>query len=320
MSPLQPEHIAKFFDDDVDAKFKTELLELLRERIDRLCFKECEIDRIQCTLTPLCTRRTLLKIRLLNGLTLEDQPNFCYSVHKNIIFRDFRGKTVIYKPNDAYLYLIDFFDVFFHGDYRKLNKFFSKEDFKEASKIFKDRINNRDENFRFLLTNDHEFMIFKYDDKIHVCFINEKYALCNANRENITELKLLFGLCKLFSQIYFPEVKLKYIPDECVKITLIIPKEILSSISNEIPKNEDSKRDNYIWNDFPSDLDALSQFCKEINIFIDRKQNLAIKVSISVKAENNKNRISSVTLRYRDLRLVFNILFRLYNDFYILHI
>jgi hypothetical protein len=318
--PLQPEHIANFFDEDVDAKFKTELLELLRERIDRLCFKECEIDRIQCTLTPLCTRRTLLKIRLLNGLTLEDQPNFCYSVHKNIIFRDFRNKTVIYKPTDAYLYLIDFFDVFFHGDYRKLNKFFSKEDFKEANKIFKDRINNRDENFRYLLTKDREFMIFKYDDKIHVCFINEKYALCNANRENITELKLLFGLCKLFSKIYFPEVKLKYIPDECVEITLIIPKEILSSISNEIPENEDSKRDHYIWNDFPSDLDALSQFCKEINIFIDRRQNLAIKVSISVKAENHKNSISSVTLRYRDLRLVFNILFRLYNDFFILHI
>ncbi len=318
--PLQPEHIANFFDEDVDAKFKTELLELLRERIDRLCFKECEIDRIQCTLTPLCTRRTLLKIRLLNGLTLEDQPNFCYSVHKNIIFRDFRNKTVIYKPTDAYLYLIDFFDVFFHGDYRKLNKFFSKEDFKEANKIFKDRINNRDENFRYLLTKDREFMIFKYDDKIHVCFINEKYALCNANRENITELKLLFGLCKLFSKIYFPEVKLKHIPGECVEITLIIPKEILSSISNEIPENEDSKRDNYIWNDFPSDLDALSQFCKEINIFIDRRQNLAIKVSISVKAENHKNSISSVTLRYRDLRLVFNILFRLYNDFFILHI
>jgi len=130
--PLQPEHIAKFLDENVDVKFKTELLKLLRERIDRLCFKECEIDRIQCTLTPLCTRRTLLKIRLLNGLTLEDQPNFCYSVHKNIIFRDFRNKTVIYKPNDAYLYLIDFFDVFFHGDYRKLNKFFSKEDFKET--------------------------------------------------------------------------------------------------------------------------------------------------------------------------------------------
>ena len=308
--PLQPEHIAKFLDEDVDAKFKTELLKLLRERIDRLCFKECEIDRIQCTLTPLCTRRTLLKIRLLNGLTLKDQPNFCYSVHKNIIFRDFRNKTVIYKPNDAYLYLIDFFDVFFHGDYRKLNKFFSKEDFKEAKKIFNDRINNRDENFSYLLTKDREFMLFKYEDKIHVCFINEKYALCNANREKIADLELLFGLCKLFSRIYFPEVKLKLIPNEYVEITTFIPKDTLSSISNEIPKDEENKRDNYIWNVFASDLDVLSQFCKEIKIYVDRKQNLAIKLSISAKAE----------IRYRDLRLVFNILLRLYNDFYILHI
>jgi len=308
--PLQPEHIAKFLDEDVDVKFKTELLKLLRERIDRLCFKECEIDRIQCTLTPLCTRRTLLKIRLLNGLTLEDQPKFCYSVHKNIIFRDFRNKTVIYKPNDAYLYLIDFFDVFFHGDYRKLNKFFSKEDFKEAKKIFNDRINNRDENFSYLLTKDREFMLFKYDDKIHVCFINEKYALCNANREKITDLKLLFGLCKLFSKIYFPEVKLKLIPNEYVEITTFIPKDTLSSISNEIPKEEENKRDNYIWNDFASDLDVLSQFCEKIAIHVDKKQNLAIKLSISAKAE----------IRYRDLRLMFNILFRLYNDFYILHI
>ena len=308
--PLQPEHIAKFLDEDVDAKFKTELLKLLRERIDRLCFKECEIDRIQCTLTPLCTRRTLLKIRLLSGLTLEDQPNFCYSVHKNIIFRDFRNKTVIYKPNDAYLYLIDFFDVFFHGDYRKLNKFFSKEDFKEAKKIFNDRINNRDEHFQYLLTKDREFMLFKYDDKIHVCFVNEKYALCNANREKIADLKLLFGLCKLFSRIYFPEVKLKLIRNEYVEITTFIPKDTLSSISNEIPKDEENKRDNYIWNVFASDLDVLSQFCKEIRIYVDRKKNLAIKLSISAKAE----------IRYRDLRLVFNILLRLYNDFYILHI
>jgi hypothetical protein len=231
-------------------------------------------------------------------------------VHKNIIFRDFRNKTVIYKPNDAYLYLIDFFDVFFHGDYRKLNKFFSKEDFKEANKIFKDRIKNRDENFKYLLTKDREFMLFKYDDKIHVCFINEKYALCNANREKITNLKLLFGLCKLFSKIYFPEVKLKLIQKEYVEITTFIPKDTLSSISNEIPKDEENKRDNYIWNDFASDLDVLSQFCGKIAIHVDRKQNLAIKLSISAKAE----------IRYRDLRLMFNILFRLYNDFYILHI
>ena len=221
--PLQPEHIDKFLEEEIDSKIKTELLELLKKRIDNLCFKECEIDRIQCTLTPLCTRRTLLKLRLLNGLTIDDQPNFCYSVHKNIIFRDFRNKTVIYRPNDSYLYLVDFFDVYFHGDYRKLNKFFSKKDFRGANRIFDDRINNRDENFQYLLTHDQNFMIFKYDEKIHVCFIAENYALCNANRENITNLELLYGLCQLFARIYFPEIKLKLNLEFLVRERLILP-------------------------------------------------------------------------------------------------
>ncbi|NVM17054.1 MAG: hypothetical protein HWN80_05010 [Candidatus Lokiarchaeota archaeon] len=318
--PLEPEHIDKFLEEEIDSKFKTELLELLRKRIDKLCFKECEIDRIQCTLTPLCTHRSLLKIRLLNGLTIEDQPKFCYSVHKNIIFRDFRNKTVIYKPNDAYLYLVDFFDVFFHGDYRQLNKLFSKKDFKSANKIFDDRINNRDENFDYYLTDDQNFMIFKYEEKIHICFITENYALCNANRENITDLEVLFGLCKLFASIYFPEVDLKLNHSNCVEITSLIPKDSLLKISNSPPTDEDAKRDNYIWNVFPEELDALSQFCKEINIYMDKKENLAIKLNIGVVPEVRMNTYSSALLRYRDLRLVFNIIFRLYNDFYILHV
>ena len=318
--PLQPEHIDKFLEEEIDTKIKNELLELLKKRIDNLCFKECEIDRIQCTLTPLCTRRTLLKLRLLNGLTIEDQPDFCYSVHKNIIFRDFRNKTVIYKPNDAYLYLVDFFDVFFHGDYRKLNKFFSKKDFKGANKIFNDRINNRDEDFQYLLTDDQNFMIFKYGEKIHICFIAKNYALCNANRENITNLELLFGLCKLFARIYFPEVKLKLNQSNSVEIKTIIPKDALLRISKTPPEDEDSKRDNYIWNVFPGELDALSQYCKEINIYIDKKENLAIKLNIGVVPEVHMNKSSSALLRYRDLRLIFNILYRLYNDFYILHV
>ena len=61
--PLQPDHILEFLDYESETKFKSELLELLRKRIDKLCFEECERDRIQCTLTPLCSRRFLLKLR-----------------------------------------------------------------------------------------------------------------------------------------------------------------------------------------------------------------------------------------------------------------
>lgn len=306
--PLEPEHISRFLDDEYEPKFISELLDLLKERIDVLCFKECQTDRVACTLQPKCSRRFLLKLRLLNNLTIEDQPKFCYSVHKNVIQRDFRNKTVIYRPVDSYLYLIDFLDVFFHGDYRQLNKFLSKKDFKEIMKIFDDRINNREENFQYLLTKDKNYVIFKFDDKIHVIFINENYALCNANRDYVNNLEILKGLCDLFASLYFPEVERLLIPGDRVQIKTYFPKDVLTEISEKPPDNEDSKRDSYIWNTFANDLDALSQFSKEINLYIDKNGNLKIKLHLGLKP----------LIRYRDLRLIFNIIFRLYNDFYII--
>jgi hypothetical protein len=314
--PLLPEHIVHFLDKELDSKFQLELLELLKTRIHKLCFEECQIDRIQCTLTPLCTRRFLLKVRLMNGLTIEDQPKFCYSVHKGIVQRDFLNKTVVYKPNDAYLYLIDFLDVFFHGDYRKLNKFLSKRDFKEAIKIFDDRIQNRDENFQYIISNNKNFMIFKFEEKIHVLFINENYALCNATRESITNLELLRSLCELFARIFFPEVKLKVNSNNNLEITTKIPVDVLKGVSKETPSSENkSKRDDYFWNVFPNDLDALSQYCIKVRLSFDRRDDLAIQIILNPNSLGNK---SIPTLRYRDLRLIFNIIFRIYNDFYIL--
>ncbi len=105
-----------------------------------------------------------------------------------------------------------------------------------------------------------------------------------------------------------------------MEITIIFPKDTLLTISNVPPADDESKRDNYIWNVFPSELDALSQFCKEINIYIDKKGNLPIRLNIGVEPEAHMNKYSSTLLRYRDLRLVFNIIYRLYNDFYVLHV
>lgn len=316
--PLLPEHISSFFENETDTKFKSELLDLLNLRINKLCFEECQIDRIQCTLTPLCSRRFLLKLRLLNGLKIEDQPSFCYSVHKNIVLRDFRNKTVVYKPNDAYLYLIDFLDVFFHGDYRKLNKLFTKTDFKEISKIFNDRITNREENFDYLISDKKNFIIIKYDDKIHVVFIKENYVLCNATRESINDLELLHTFTKLFAKLYFPEVKITRIPQDCIEITTLIPQETLNKISKEPPKEEGSKKDKYLWEVFPNDIDALCQYAKEINLYFDKSDNLKVKIRIGIESGYYNDKKEKGTLRYRDLRLIFNIIYRLYEDFYIL--
>ena len=314
--PLTPDDIIKFLDNESETKFKSELLDLLRKRIDNLCFNECQVDRISCTLTPLCSRRFLLKLRIKNNLKYEDLPKFCYSVHKGVIERFFRNKTVVYRPYDAFLYLIDFLDVFFHGDYRKLNKFISFKNWDEAFKIFDDRINNRNEKFDYLLTEN--YLLFKFEDRIHVIFLDELYVLCNANRENIPDLELLQGVCKLYSGIYFPEVKLKQRQSKHVEIAVKVPYDVLNEVSPEYPIENDSKVDHYFWNTFWEDLNSLTQYCDEIHLQMDTSQNLEISLVLSTETKNYDEEENPVPLRFRDLRLILNFINRIYQDYYIL--
>jgi hypothetical protein len=313
---IKPDDILNFLNNESDSKFKSELIDLLRNRIDKLCFEECQIDRILCTLTPLCTRRFLLKLRIKNNLKLDDLPKFCYSVHKGVVERFFRNKTVVYRPYDAFLYLIDFLDVFFHGDYRKLNKFVSFKNWEEAFKIFDDRIQNRNENFDYLLTDN--YLIFKFEDRIHVVFLNELYVLCNANRENIPDLELLQGVCKLYSGIYFPEIKLRQRRSKHVEITVKVPYDVLSKISAEPSIKNDSKVDQYFWNTFWEDLNALTQYCDEIHLQMDPNQNLEITLYLSTETSIYDEDENPVPLRFRDLRLILNFINRIYQDYYII--
>ncbi|MFX1570096.1 MAG: hypothetical protein ACFFCV_17200 [Promethearchaeota archaeon] len=313
--PLQPDHIIKYLNKESDTKNKSELIELLRDTIDKLCFEECQVDRIACTLQPKCSRRHLLKLRIKSGLTLDDLPKFCYSVHKGVVERFFRNKTVIYRPYDSYLYLIDFLDVFFHGDYRKLNKFISLNKWEDAFKIFDDRIYNRDEKFEYLKTNN--YLLFKFEDRIHIVFFKEKYVLCNASRESMVSLELLNGVCKLYAGIYFPEVKLNYIPSKQVEITLKVPYDVLTQIS-KVPSSNDSKADKYFWNTFWEDLNALTQYCKQINLNEDENQNLEIVLFVNLLTNTYTEEGEKSVLRYRDLRLILNFITRIYNEFYII--
>ena len=316
--PLEPKHILDFLEDTVNDKFNSEIINLLLKRLNELCFQECQIDRIQCTLTPLCTRRFLLKLRIKNGLTLDDLPKFCYSVHKNVVLRDFREKTIVYRPYDAYLYLIDFLDIFFHGDYRKLNKFISFKNWDDAIKIFDYRINKGKENFQYYLIDNQNYIIIKYGERIHVIYINEKYVLCNANRENIVSLELLYGLCVLFSKIYFPEAKVKFFPSKYVEISIILPNDIISKVKSLLDKSENPSLDNYFWETFPKDLEAITPFCKEIHLEMNRNNDLEIKLYISLETNNYIGKKKMVPLRFRDLRILLNFIYRLYNDYYII--
>ncbi|MFX1312832.1 MAG: hypothetical protein ACFFHD_09490 [Promethearchaeota archaeon] len=316
--PLQPHHIAHFLETESDTKFKSELLDLLNKRINKLCFEECERDRIVCTLTPMCSRRFLLKLRIKNRLSIEDLPKFCYSVHKGVIERDFRNKTIVYRPYDSYLYVIDFLDVFFHGDYRKLNKLINFEKWNDVLKIFDDRIKNRNENFNYILTDN--YLIFKFGDRIHIMFLKKNYVLCNANREDIESIELLYNLCKLYAGIYFPEINLNLVTSKYVKITVKIPYDVLKKVKSEPHQDDDSKADLYFWNTFREDLNALTQYCDEIHLQMDRNQNLEITLSISLLTNNYSEDEKRIALRFRDLRLILNFITRIYTDYYIIWI
>jgi len=319
--PLEEEHILKFLDNPVNERFNSELLGLLIDNINDLCFKECQVDRIACTLTPMCSRRFLLKLRIKNGLGMDDLPKFCYSVHKGIVEREFRGKTVVYKPSDSYLFLIDFLDIFFHGDYRKLNKFISFKKWEDAFEILDERIRNK-ENFRYHKTD--KYLIIKYEDRLHIVFLEKGYVLANANREGITDLESIKGILELYSQILFPEIHISMIPNRLVRVKLKIPFDIVRNVTEEGSEIEDEKEDSpdyYFWNIFPEDLFRLSEFCEKINLDMNRINDLVLTMHIDTETKNYpENSDKNIPLRYRDLQKIIDFIDFIYNKFYVIWI
>ena len=247
-------------------------------------------------------------------LKIDDLPNFCYSVHKNVVLRDFQDKTVVYKPNDAYLYTIDFLDIFFHENYRKLNKFISFQNWEDASEILDEQMESG-KDFQYLITEN--YIIFKFAEKIHVVFIEENYALCCANRESIESLELLDGICQLYKRIFFPEVKMKKTSDS-VMISVLIPDDITKNVSAEIKDEvEVEKPDGYFWEEFPEDLSRMSELCHEIKLQVNDRGELNINIFLKPQIEKpslQKRR----GLLFKDLREVFSFIFKLYMDYYII--
>ena len=319
--PLEVKHILNFLKNPINERNNSELLRLLIKRVKDLCFKECQVDRILCTLTPMCTRRFLLKLRIKKGLNMEDLPKFCYSVNKGVIERNFRGKTVIYKPFDSYLYLIDFLDIFFHGDYRKLNKYISFKNWDSAYKIFDERIKNGD-SFRYYKSDN--YLLIKYEERLHIMFLNEGFVLCNANREVIKDVELIKGIFKLNAQISFPEIAIEAISNQSVNIKIKIPHDIILKISNEFPKGESNNKEdlpnNYFWNIFPDDLIKLSDFCKMINLHMDNVNDLLLSLIIDDKNSTYIDKRLRNSLKYRDLNEIIKIINYIYNKFYVIWI
>ena len=333
--PLEENHILKFLDNPVNERFNSEMMDLLIKRINDLCFKECQVDRIACTLNPMCSKRFLLKLRIKNGLGMEDLPKFCYSVHKGVVERYFKGKTVVYRPNDSYLYLIDFLDIYFHENYRRLNKFLTFKNWDEVDKIFEDKIRSG-ENIKYHRTDN--YVLILYNEYLHVICLNEGYVICNANRERIASLELIEGGLKLYANISFPEIDIILNPESSIITAQInVPFDIVSNISEnfsvkenkeieeieEIEENEEDEEisnDYYFWKKFHQDLLELSELCNAIHLDMNMFNDLIIKLDVNTKTHNYNDNYIQIPLRFRDLNKIINFLDYIYNKFYVIHL
>ncbi|TXT66970.1 MAG: hypothetical protein BAJALOKI1v1_220003 [Promethearchaeota archaeon] len=324
--PLSEQDIYKFLQNPINERFNSELIDLLIKRVNDLCFKECQVDRIACTLNPMCTRRFLLKLRIKNGLGIEDLPKFCYSVHKGVVERYFKGKTVVYRPSDSYLYLIDFLDIYFHENYRRLNKFLTFKNWDEVDKIINEKI-KQGEPIEYFRTQNH--VLIKYGDYLHVIFLNEGYAICNANREKIESLELIEGMLKLYAHLSFSEVEIEMnSEDSAVDVQISVPFDVASQVSEDYTistEEEDEEveienHNHYFWRKFPKDLFELSDLCENIHIDKNVYNDLLIKLSINTRTHNYNDKNIKVPLRFRDLKKIIDFLDYIYNKYYVIHL
>jgi hypothetical protein len=163
--------------------------------------------------------------------------------------------------------------------------------------------------------------IVKYDDRIHVIFFKQKIALCNANRESIASLEILHGLCELYIKLYFPEFRVRLIRNKYVKLTINLPTDIITGVS-DVPVAEEnpSSTDHYFWKVFYEDLNAMTDYCKEIHLKIDRYDNLLITLRLNLETNNINEKGAKLPMRYRDLRNLLNFTQRIYNEIYVIWI
>ena len=131
-------------------------------------------------------------------------------------------------------------------------------------------------------TSDSKLTDINFDEHIHVIYLEENYVLCNATRENIPSLELLYALCKFYAQLYFPDVSVKLKQSEYVEITSVLPRDVIHKVSNTPTVAENpSKSDNYFWNVFQPVKEAGALYHRQV-------QFLAEVIQKSIRDQKNQ--------------------------------
>lgn len=287
-------------------KQNSELLKKITNDIDALCTK-CQQDRIQCTLTPLCSRRFLLKLRIKSGMKLEEVPKFCYRQLVSLIARDKEEKRTLYRPIDAYIFLLDFLAIFFPKHYRSLFKNLSFRKFEEAVDVLESFKKKMKQNFTYFLTDN--YIIIQFYKKIYIAYLKEQYVCCLVRRDEINDINLLESLILFFSTNY-PHIVVERTPDNSILISLKVFKNNQLDLQKYFNSSNDDPNDEIP--SFLKDMDNISDISHEIKFYFDESDNIDIKLDVNLKTNINHEFLGKQSINFSNIQGIFEFFNHLY--------
>jgi len=286
-------------------KQNLELLKKVAEDIDALCTK-CQQDRIQCTLSPLCSRRFLLKLRIKSGAKLDDVPTFCYRQLVSLIARDKEKKRTIYKPVDSYIYLLDFLAIFFPKDYRSLFKNLSFRNYEEAIEVLESFKKKMKDDFRYFLTDN--YLIIEFYEKIYLSYLKEQYVCCNLRRDEIFDINLLENFI-LFLSTNYSHIIVERTPEDSILISLRVFKKKQTDLHKYFNEDIDENRSLFL-----KDIDMISDISDEIKIYFDESDNIDVKINLILKTNINHEFFGKRQINYENIQNIFEFFNHLYKE------
>jgi hypothetical protein len=294
------------------------LKQLLFKEINEYC-AACEGDRMLCVMSPKCTERILLKVRMQADATPDQLPRFCYSQSLNNLKRYLEKKTTLYQPVDVWIYAQDYIDVVFpklkiqtfkqnlknpkeiHNAIRKSNVPAVYFDLKNIDAQMFRRIIERDKMIKegtFLYDLRDTFLLIWYEKQISITDFETNITVCNAAYDIIEKLTIV----DMVFQIYCAEFNINH------HTTYKSENEILLSMNVPFKDlKEDIEKNLAFLDEF---IKFLQNYFFEIHINLDPNNNFVVSVSYQ-NVEKLLDRIGLIFITYDGIRQIISNFFNL---------
>ncbi|MHA1683224.1 MAG: hypothetical protein ACTSUE_19960 [Promethearchaeota archaeon] len=183
--------------------------EFIIEKASKYMFaldEECQEDRMNCTVRPMCDKRRWLSLLIKSGMPEKYIPRFCYELQVKIVHRSLLKEKYFYEPEDCAIYLDDFLPFISQGRHFALVKMLENEEFDGIS--WKIRTYFR-LNFNKVLSLDlGEYLLVYADDLLWFVDYIGNYIIFNVQDERIISQSTLLAFIKLLNRYYKREIKI----------------------------------------------------------------------------------------------------------------